>query len=241
MTQINHQTAKGIFPAAVILWLGFGAAALAGPIGPPAPNLQPGQFELAVELDLASRDIHFEDRDLEERTRMYLVKGGYGLGGRINLYGAVGAASSRDDEGFDGDPGTVFGGGVRLGLFEYQGILVGVTGQALRFSSRDSTAFGLNEITLTYDWTVYDVALGARTKMADSNFYAAALYSKIDGELQASLPGLPDQTARFKEAHDLGLLMGGDAEFLGKARFGFELRLIHETALALRLSVPFGR
>jgi len=222
------------------LLLGFPLTALAGNIDNPTASLKKGSFAVGLELDLSSRDVKFSDKEIEERTRRYLMRGSYGLLDWINLYGTVGAASVRDNTGFKGDPRLAFGGGVKLRLYEFEDFILGLTGQFLRFTSQENDVAGINGLTFKSTWNEYDLALGASTKTTASSFYGGALFSKVDGELEtSSTTNLPEK-AHFKESHPVGIFLGADAELWEQLRLGIEGRLINEISFSVKLSYSFG-
>lgn len=220
--------------------LGFPVAATAGSIDNPMPILTKGGFGFGLEFDLSSREVKFSDKKIEERSRRYLMKGSYGLRDWINLYGILGGDSIKDDTGFNGDPDLAFGGGVKLRLYQDEDIILGLTGQVLRLTSRDSDVAGITGLTFESTWNEYDVALGASTQIAASSIYGGALFSKLDGELKTSSTISFPKKSHFKESSQFGLFLGGDAELMEQLRFGIEVRLISETSVSIRLSYAFG-
>lgn len=232
------------FPALVsiiILVVGFPVPAGAGSIDHPTAGLGRGGWSLDAEWGLSSRDVKFEDQEIEERSRRTMGRIGLGLFSHLDVFGVAGLNQTRDDAGFRGDFRPAFGGGVKLRLFQWEGMVFGMTGQAVRYRSRDSNVGGIPGYAFDTRWMEYDAALGASTRIAESSFYGAALYSTVDGRIEAAFPDGTKGKANFKELHSLGLVLGGDADILSHFRLGFELRLINETSVSTRLSFVFGK
>ena len=218
------------------LLLVFPAIAIAGNIDIPTATLKKGSFSVGLELDISGRDVKYSDKEINENTRTYLVKGSYGLLDRVNLFGTLGGGSIHDDTGFEGDPGLAYGGGIKVHLYQYEDVfLLGLTGQFLRFTSQENNVSGVNGLTLKSTWNEYDLALGASTTLSVSNFYGGGLLSIVDGELKS-----PSATAHFKQSHLYGAFVGADAELIDHLRFGIEGRFFDETSVSFKLSYAFG-
>ena len=232
---------RSLLPALVFAYFFYSPiTAAAGGIDHPAPTLTRGGVSLGFEVDLSSRDVKFSDKKVEERNRAYGVKIGYGLMDRVNLFGLAGGESVEDDEGFNGKPGRLFGGGAKIRLYQLEDTTIGLTAQYRRFSSRDDDVAGISGFRFESTWNVYDVALGGSTRISDSSFYGGLLFSTVNGVVDASSAFTPSEKAHFKESSPVGLFFGGDSELAGRLRAGVELRLINETSLTLRLNYPFG-
>ncbi|MBI3597690.1 MAG: hypothetical protein HY203_11115 [Nitrospirae bacterium] len=229
--------------------LGYRSTVLAAGIDIPAAVLTQGGYALGLEWGRVSRDIKFSDTEIKQRSHPYLAKLSYGLLNRLDLYGIAGAADSRNDLGFKGDSRPAFGGGIKLLLLKYNDTLVGLTGQAIRFTSSDSNVANIAGLDMKTSWYEYDMALGISrlisTQVGDGVVYAGVLLSKLNGKLESDFGNNPSQSANFKESHPIGFFLGGD--LLGgdtgsgdRVRLGVEGRFITETSVLVKLSFAFS-
>jgi hypothetical protein len=198
-------------------------------IGFPAARQQARHFRFELAGDSFKEELQ-NSGNIEASSGRALVTVAYGLTSWSEVFGRAGLAEFNvEDAAFQGNFGLAYGGGLRLRLLSLPLGDIGVTGQYLRFTSKDTDSTGAR---VEGEWEEFDFAIGIGTKRAGAfQFYFGGLYHRSDVLLKATATGI--QTTMESEipfrlflgAHIYPLLDAAG----GKLVVMIEARLIGET------------
>lgn len=207
----------------------------------PTPITQKGEFYPVVEIDVSGRDIDFSDKkEVETSSRAVVARLDFGLTDWLAVFAGGGLQSVEDNTGVNGELGETFQGGIRLRVFKHDLSEIGLLLRYRWVRSEDEAVEGIQNLGIESVWKVYEAGLGFSTRFPDSRFYAGGMASFLDGEWDVETTLGPAGTTRFEAHENYGIYLGADADIPGGLIAGFEVRLISETALTLRLAYPLG-
>ncbi|MFZ5875399.1 MAG: hypothetical protein ACOYXU_03210 [Nitrospirota bacterium] len=215
------------------------AAAVLLALGTAAPAAAASPVSLGVELDLASRDIRYEDVNVIPNEGTADTTGitgqvAVGIVRGVSLFGEVGAADVAVDEfnGYQSSFNLVYGGGLRLSapMNRYAGsALLFSELRARRITSSDQLmtlvctqncfdADPNNDVESSeavdedLDWWEYTIKVGVSGQYDNVRPFGGIEVSKLDGTDSVDFvdPTLSDQTLDVRESNSIGFFFGAD-------------------------------
>ncbi len=168
-----------------------------------ATAIEQGKFGVALDLDMAKRDIEGEDDDgdgVELERNTYSVKGTYGITEKIGVFAKLGM-STLEVEGFEGDSEFSYGVGLNAVIYDTGELKFGLCLQANSFSGTEENKQSEDAFDEEITWTEevelkameYDLAFTAGYQIQENlSVYGGLMYSKFDGEITSDATGLSE-------------------------------------------------
>jgi hypothetical protein len=248
-----------------VKWLAVAALLVLG-VAAPAAAAPPMSF--GIELDLASRDITYEDVNVfpnEGTADTTTIAGQFAIGivRGVSLFGEVGAADVAVDEfnGYQSSFDLVYGGGIRLSApaNRYGGdTLLFSELRARRVTSSDQLVTEVctancgdpvNEVvsfeTVDEDlnWWEYTIKVGVSGRYDNLRPFGGLEVSKLDGTDSVDFvnPALPDQDLDVRESNSIGFFFGTDIllDRQGQSAVTIEMSAIDRYAFRIGFNVGF--
>ncbi|HWP34904.1 MAG TPA: hypothetical protein VNM66_04830 [Thermodesulfobacteriota bacterium] len=214
-------------------------APAAGALLPTPPGLEVGRVALAPAAEFVfDRDLRLETIGAPQAAeiRRFVLGGAYGLLPELEGFLALGASRLHLPPGslpaggrFDGEPGILFGGGLRYRFLEQPPFRVEATLFLARLESEDG------ERGASAAWLEYNLEVVASARV----FRRLAPYVGLgvgiaDGTLEGAFGRLD-----FRQEHVLGAVVGVRYAATAQVSAALAARVFDETALALGLGFAF--
>jgi hypothetical protein len=243
-----------------------GAVLLALSVATPAAAAPPASF--GVELDLASRDIRYEDANVfpnEGTADTTSIAGQFAVGivRGVSVFGEVGAADVAVDEfnGYQSAFNLLYGGGIRLSAPASR-----YAGSALLFSelharhvtSSDRLATDVctancgdpnTEVVVSdmvdedLTWWEYTLKFGVSGRYTNVRPFGGIEVSMLDGTdtVRSVSSGLLDQELDIRESSSIGFFFGADIllDPQGQSAVTIEMSAIDQNAFRVGFNVGF--
>lgn len=237
-------------------------------LGVAAPAAAATPMSFGVELDLASRDISYEDVNVfpnEGTADTTSVTGQFAVGivRGVSVFGEVGATDVAVDEfnGYQSAFNLLYGGGLRLSVpaTRYGGsTLLFSELRARRVTSSDqivtevctancgdpnTEVVSFETVNEDLDWWEYTIKLGVSGLYDNLRPFGGIEVSKLDGTDSVDFvnPVLPDQALDVRESNSIGFFFGTDIllDRQGTSAVTIEMSAIDRYAFRIGLNVGF--
>ena len=220
--------------ALIVIFVSVSHVVMAETVGSPTATVVQGSFKVGAETDLWEKDMEVETGDEDEvESEKILIKGTYGISGKIDVFAKVGIADAKiDDNNFELDMDIAYEIEGKVNVYEKGQIKADVVAHnPLRSGNDDDTAVGPN---IEIDATEFDLAIGGNYEVSEAfNCYGGLMYAMVIGEMSNG------RSVDVYESNPIGIFLGGEYTITPHVKAGLELRQMSETSFTFMTSFAF--
>lgn len=212
MTGLRYGTVvKAAWFFAVII-IGIVPRAWAAPLGDPTPRFWDRGFSAGFDYDFTLRPVLIGGQKGDVETQSYQAVGTIGLPDRLSLFArfGIGRVADHDENGlFFADLKLAYGGGIKVKLFDWEGIRVGAGAQYSEFNSGEKATGHKPGLQIDVYWRETEAFGGIAYDGFDwISPYIGVLYSDVYGKRKGSFLAVPIPRLFIDEQDPLGLFFG---------------------------------